>query len=1752
MRVILVLLLCSFSLFTNAQNVFRSVADGDWDDASTWFLGGSTGGVEGLNYPSSTDSVYVEHDVLITATNSGSNFLFEGYLNIAAGNELRCTVGSATTGFILDNDGVIHLYGSFYTAVVGEEPATASPSPKEFISQGNSVFVAFSGSSLFISDDWGIEESAYVYIETNVCLRVDDDVNFDGTSWSMCGDGDISIGGDGAGSTVSFANGATDAQICSGTSILRNTSGTDCSSGTTLTTGTGAANAGPTAIDDTVATNENQSLNIFVLTSGANDFDIANDTLEILQIGNNAAINDNLTSQGGTITLNDNGTPADFTDDYVFYTPATNFTGTDTFSYIIEDEDGITDTALVTIEVIDCGSSWVELIGVGANGATTATLNFTDTTEIDSIVLDLIYKNGEPTTVTFLSSAGETPSSVNLDAVNGSGDDGVFRATISKASSVTVTHNNSGGVRSFLAYIYRSGTSNSITSEHDRTVVYLYQDTYSFTQTIQAGSGPRNIKIQMPISELNDDSRSALLEVTAGPVFGSLETFSEDLGNSLKIFTMILEDVPGDVTELDIVVTSKTGGAGDSFVTAGISFGIQCSGVNPEAVPDYASTTEGVAVTIDILDNDIIGSGSFDTTSITNLGLVNPENGTVTFNASGQAVYTPDGGFTGVDYFQYMVCDTMQLCDITLVTVVVNCAGGRFAEVASELGLDLGGNKDGGLSWADFNYDGKLDVIVNTSNSTNDTRIYFQEENGGLISFTDVTTTNASGLLDNTNDRSVVTADVNNDGYVDFLRNTYNGTGIEFWYNRGPGSTPPFSFGDGSQDENFNVNTFNTTNQTGDGFNTEGIAFADWNQDGWIDIIVENDGDGIEILENDKDGTFSEVAHATSGFAIGTGGSNKGDYSTAIDYDNDGYVDFMARRTGDFDLYHFDSGTSKFVGVAGLDLESASEKGGITFCDLDQDGDFDFIWAHQADDNQSTVYLQANDGSFSFGTTLLTDLGVEECDCADIDNDGDNDIFLGDDAGNSFLLKNATPKGGALSFSQDNDCIAPGADVEGSEFVDFDQDGDMDLYMNINGGANQMWQNGTNDNNYLLVEPRIRLANGRYRSATGANVMLIENCTDTCLIKDVSGGRGHGSQKPPVLHFGLPNGPDKYYKIIVFYVDSVGERDTVIKSVTPARLEDQKIIIYQNDPDFDICVDADNDGIINIDDIDDDNDGVLDVDESFGANNPAGDEDGDGIENWQDVSDGGNGGDGSVTDYTDADGNGIPDIHDPDGDGVPNHYDKDADGDGIPDIIEAGGTDADGDGVVDGEFMDTDNDGWSNVFDPTNGGTILVDPNTDGDGFENRLDLDSENDGIADVIEAGGTDFDGNGRIDGQDSDGDGLYDLVDPNNGGEALSLPDTDGDGDRDYIDYDTDNDGINDNIEGQTTAGFRAMDDDYTNDGWDTQYNGNVNGGEPIVISNKDGDALPDHKDLDSDGDGASDYLEGFDDDNTGDALDDLIARATTFEAAASNPGFYVNTDDGDNDGIPNWLEDTDGDGTPNFLDHDNALYEDTDGDGIVDLYDTDNFGVDSNTPDIDGNGEYDFRDVGEAISLPISLGSFKAKRQTNDVLIEWTTLSEINNDYFLVERSANGVEFETLGMVDGSGNSNRLIKYHFIDEEPINGINYYRLKQVDFNGESSFSPIDAVEFFGKDFQAEIYPNPAPIKRINVEVFNIKSPSIEIQFFNSSGRLIKQRTLSSKKGKLIFNLTVLSMNEIEPGLYFIRLIDGQKEILKKAIVQ
>ena len=97
----------------------------------------------------------------------------------------------------------------------------------------------------------------------------------------------------------------------------------------------------------------------------------------------------------------------------------------------------------------------------------------------------------------------------------------------------------------------------------------------------------------------------------------------------------------------------------------------------------------------------------------------------------------------------------------------------------------------------------------------------------------------------------------------------------------------------------------------------------------------------------------------------------------------------------------------------------------------------------------------------------------------------------------------------------------------------------------------------------------------------------------------------------------------------------------------------------------------------------------------------------------------------------------------------------------------------------------------------------------------------------------------------------------------------------------------------------------------------------------------------------------------------------------------------------------------------------------------------------------------------------------------VLLTWQTATELNNDYFEVQRAADGKTWEAIGKVKGAGNSNALLDYNFTDKKPLEGINFYRLLQVDFDRQSEYSPIISINYEKSSLfntvEVQLYPNP-----------------------------------------------------------------------------
>ena len=172
---------------------------------------------------------------------------------------------------------------------------------------------------------------------------------------------------------------------------------------------------------------------------------------------------------------------------------------------------------------------------------------------------------------------------------------------------------------------------------------------------------------------------------------------------------------------------------------------------------------------------------------------------------------------------------------------------------------------------------------------------------------------------------------------------------------------------------------------------------------------------------------------------------------------------------------------------------------------------------------------------------------------------------------------------------------------------------------------------------------------------------------------------------------------------------------------------------------------------------------------------------------------------------------------------------------------------------------------------------------------------------------------------------------------------------------------------------------------------------------------------------------------------------------------------------------------------------------------------------------------FQPAGTCDILPVRLSSFTGVWNEKYPDLKWTTQFEINNKYFDVQRSFDGINFETAGTVNGRINSSVPNYYNFKDYDASNtvGIIYYRLKQVDLDGNFSFSNIINVRNNHAEL-VSIYPNPTADFIIIKTALNT-SAEIKYRLINSSGKLILEGSQNSG--------SKINLGNVAAGLYFIK---------------
>jgi len=394
-----------------------------------------------------------------------------------------------------------------------------------------------------------------------------------------------------------------------------------------------------------------------------------------------------------------------------------------------------------------------------------------------------------------------------------------------------------------------------------------------------------------------------------------------------------------------------------------------------------------------------------------------------------------------------------------------NLGNGSFEDVAESAGVNLTGQENSSATFADFDGDGWLDLIVTGMNGTQVTLF----RNAGDGTFTDIT--DSSGITEMSLSYGVSFADYDRDGDLDFWINhwLFAAEGSYLWRNNGDGSFT------------------NVTNEAGIPLDTTAdftTNFSDINNDGWLDLLVSGDYGSSQVFTSNQDGTFDLVTSPVITDENGMGGA-------VGDYDNDGDLDWFVTSIYDFrtniefpwgitgNRFYQNDGLGNFTDVTD---ETGTRIGywgwGACFADFNNDGWLDLFHVNG--------YSGGGDSSIE---PFLND---------------PSQLFISDQAG-GFLERSIEL--GIIDTGQGRGIVC----------FDYDRDGDIDIFITNNRQPPALYRNdGGNNNNYLHIQLEGEDLNSE---AVGARIYLTDN--GITQMRELRAGSNYLSQNPVETYFGL-------------------------------------------------------------------------------------------------------------------------------------------------------------------------------------------------------------------------------------------------------------------------------------------------------------------------------------------------------------------------------------------------------------------------------------------------------------------------------------------------------------------------------------------------------------------------------------------------------------------------------------------------------
>lgn len=182
--------------------------------------------------------------------------------------------------------------------------------------------------------------------------------------------------------------------------------------------------------------------------------------------------------------------------------------------------------------------------------------------------------------------------------------------------------------------------------------------------------------------------------------------------------------------------------------------------------------------------------------------------------------------------------------------------------------------------------------------------------------------------------------------------------------------------------------------------------------------------------------------------------------------------------------------------------------------------------------------------------------------------------------------------------------------------------------------------------------------------------------------------------------------------------------------------------------------------------------------------------------------------------------------------------------------------------------------------------------------------------------------------------------------------------------------------------------------------------------------------------------------------------------------------------------------------------------------------------------------------EAATMPVELLGFQVQNENERVKLSWQTATEHQNDFFEIQRSTDGTDFEIIGKIAGAGESLEVLNYEFVDERPIeNQKNYYRLRQVDFDENFSFSNIEFIDLKRDKIEFEVFPNPTA-DFVSLKISDVEFENLEVKILNATNQTILSKIIS-------YQNETIDLSGLPNGFYTI-CMENKGQIFSKRILK